>query len=336
MTEQQRHIFIKAIRGTPLSEAEAAAWEDWLQASPENRSLFEDARWTWNRSEGLYEGAMSPEVDAAWQQMLQQMEVAPGRKVRTLRIWAAAAAVLLLATVSLWWVLRGPAAPAWTLVAEASAEPRDFILRDDSRLRLFPGTKLYQQEGFGDAHRNLQLQGHAFFEVTPNANLPFRVQAGAATAEVVGTAFYLRADSGAASTDLNVVEGKVRFYPTEDSAAAQLLQAHESGRIAAGAVVVDTALQIDIPPGRTRRFDYKDEALHSLIPDLMDKFRVPYRIAHSAIEACEFTGQFTDPTLEEVLDAISGILGDRFDYAVSGKEIVISGRGCPEAIPPAP
>jgi len=133
------------------------------------------------------------------------------RKPAPARRWTmpalSAAAMLLLALAgALFWrtTTRAPEARYST----AAGALRDVRLADGTRVKLGGSSVLTVAAGYGDAAREVAVQGDAFFEVVHDERRPFVVRTHDARVHDLGTAFTVRADS-AAGTRVVVTEGVV-------------------------------------------------------------------------------------------------------------------------------
>ena len=118
---------------------------------------------------------------------------------------AVAAAACLVATVVLW--PQGGDAPETQQFQTALGEQRVIELDDASTL--FLNTNSLITVSFDEEQRQLQLlEGEAYFEVTPDADRPFSVDAGDARVTVLGTAFNIERTEE--TTEITVTEGVVR------------------------------------------------------------------------------------------------------------------------------
>ncbi len=84
-----------------------------------------------------------------------------------------------------------------------------FQLRDGSRLILAAESRLRVPASYGRGAREVYLDGEALFEVVHDATRPFRVRAGHAVVEDIGTKFDVRAYTGDAAIAVAVAEGSV-------------------------------------------------------------------------------------------------------------------------------
>lgn len=154
------------------------------------------------------------------------------RPVEPLRLvrWAAA---LAAAVATVWVLLPRPSdSPAPIVLMTAAGQRESFTLADGSTVELGPATRLEVCEGFGESDRNLRLEGQARFDVTPDKDRPFRVDAGRARVTVLGTTFGVRSYPGDDRTTVAVAEGTVKVQADDDD--GQALAAGEAAELPAG------------------------------------------------------------------------------------------------------
>jgi transmembrane sensor len=146
--------------------------------------------------------------------------------------FAAAAAVVLIVAVALW--LRPGNEPAGPLRLDSrevltavanrqGTEQRLFRLEDDSSLELWPGTSLRAVGNTGERLDLEQSQGRAVFRVQPGGPRRWRIDAGLATVEVVGTVFQI--DRRPERLIVSVERGRVRVESALLESGAQVLNA---------------------------------------------------------------------------------------------------------------
>jgi transmembrane sensor len=131
----------------------------------------------------------------------------PDRKSQTLRVWALAASVGLIAIVTTWFQLgaRGD------LIVTDRGERREVALNDGSMVQVDPETRLRVK--FNDRIRGIWLEhGRALFKVAKNPKRPFEVHADDTVVRAVGTAFGVDRQSG--GVVVTVAEGKVAVIRT--------------------------------------------------------------------------------------------------------------------------
>ena len=83
-------------------------------------------------------------------------------------------------------------------------------LSDGTKVRLDASSSIRYPVYFNGTERLVTVQGQAYFEVTPNKSVPFRVKSKGQTVEVLGTHFNINAFSSERMTTTTLIEGKVK------------------------------------------------------------------------------------------------------------------------------
>lgn len=144
-------------------------------------------------------------------------------------VWLQAAAVICL-IVAVFFISRfiqKPANTSATVQQTASASSSNLIyiersnttanpvlvkLSDESTVILKPYSRIRYPESFHGKIRKVELEGEAFFEVTPNKAQPFYVLADGLVTRVVGTSFSIQAFPNSKQTKVTVTTGKVWVF----------------------------------------------------------------------------------------------------------------------------
>ena len=130
---------------------------------------------------------------------------------------AVAAAACLVAAVVLWPL--GGQAPEPRQFETARGEQRVIELEDASTVTMNTSSRVSVSVSYGEDQRQLQLlEGEAYFEVTPDSDRPFSVDAGSARVTVLGTAFNIERSEQA--TEITVSEGVVQITELRDGSRA--------------------------------------------------------------------------------------------------------------------
>jgi transmembrane sensor len=184
------------------------AFRNWM-SEPAHRRAFERLEALW----GLMDGDPAPSLPplpASRRTIFRRKRgsaAAPAQKMqRGMQRWtgaAVAASIALIAFASFGdWSTRLRAD-----YATGVGERRVLTLEDGSRVTL--GTSSAIAHDFSGAHRKVRLlEGSAFFEVAPDRNHPFTVEAAGGSATALGTAFAVRERDD--SAELVVTEHRVR------------------------------------------------------------------------------------------------------------------------------
>ncbi|MCD9033167.1 FecR domain-containing protein [Luteimonas sp. Y-2-2-4F] len=213
-----------ARRESGWSAAEQAAFQAWREASTAHRIAWIRVETGWQRAArlnalgaGLPPGEVPP--PGAWPELSGAGEATAAPAVdlrdvvfraprrRRLPRWPAAAAAALLAAVGLagWWQFGGVERAEY---ATALGETRRVELADGSVVLL--NSDSHVDVVYSRRERSLRLvQGEAFFEVAPNPDRPFAVEADARRVVAVGTRFAVRRGDG--GLRVAVAEGRVHL-----------------------------------------------------------------------------------------------------------------------------
>jgi ferric-dicitrate binding protein FerR (iron transport regulator) len=211
MSEDIYNLLAKHFSGQ-VSETEAAAIQQWRDASAENQNDYRLLQKLWRQTGEPEE--IDFDTERALQTVALQLEP-PARgisRVFTLGRIAAIAACLVIVLL-IWW-LTGFKNSMRTIVADATV--KTIQLEDGSQVYLRKGATLQYPAHFNKNKRAVSLTGEAFFNVAHNTAQPFIITAAATSVTVVGTSFSVI--SGSDSVQLIVKTGLVRFNSLHDTA----------------------------------------------------------------------------------------------------------------------
>src|SRR5690606_4326391 len=123
----------------------------------------------------------------------------------------------LSAVVLLYYFARGH------VYAEATVSYQEIVvpngsrskirLPDSSLITVNAGTTVRYNTDFGEAHRNIWLDGEAYF-VVEKSQMPFIVHSGTVQIKAVGTEFNVRAYSSEGQVETTLISGKVLVRDT--------------------------------------------------------------------------------------------------------------------------
>ena len=204
------HIITRYLKGKATPEEEAELLQA-IHASKEWEAAFRKRTAEWNP---LEETEADPETDRKWNRIASiitpsesqsQTEEAPVISLvstSSRRIWFSIAAVVLLLLVSgvtVYFLNQGGKA------GTGNAEWQTIIAAQEDRSILLP-----------------KIKGEAFFEVTPNSEQPFIVDASALSVKVLGTSFSVQTSDQGNEISVILVEGKVSLNNAHEKELVQL------------------------------------------------------------------------------------------------------------------
>lgn len=241
----------------------------------------------------------------------------------TVRRVAAAAAVLVIASASLFYILQ----PARNMaIAEASGPQYDTInvgkgqikhvlLADSSTVILNSHSRLLVSSDYNQRNRKLVLlEGEAFFDVKPDAGRPFSVVSRNMETKVLGTSFNIQAyaqyghtritlQAGAVSVQTGTAQQPVLLRPDE-----QLLVRDNDS-----AYTITNVRAAEHSKWTDGGLDFRNLSLQDISATLSTRYGVAFRFADQRAGAERFTASFDkEVSLEKVLSLLSTHRNIRF------------------------
>lgn len=302
--------------------AEFEEWQRWLNADLRHARAFHALEGTWqisaqaaialhSRDEPKFTRYRPDEPVSTW--------VRRRHNIRRLRVWAAAASILILAgIVGVWWS-RQP-----VIIQTATAEQRIEWLPDRSRVTVGPLTRVSYR--YSAATRALRLDtGQAFFEVTQDAHRPFVVDTRRGRIVAVGTAFSV--DVASDRLNVTVAEGTVRIEDAElpqkpggSVVAYPLLVSAGRRYIAApnGASVTTLPSATPDVSWRDGRLVYYGDPLSAVITDLNRYAVDPIELADQTLGDLQYTGTVFPESVNDWLAALPSIFPVRVERRAHG------------------
>jgi transmembrane sensor len=181
----------------------------WLRADEGNQLYFKNLRSIWEYSKQLHSLPDSDEEEA-WKRFQLRIHSGTTKQLRVNRnMWIRyAAVVILVAGISLISYFFNIRQHEQIITATTTENVLKDTLSDGSIVTLNKHSSVTYPARFKGASRNIQLQGEAFFNVSPDKSKPFQIRVNDVTITVVGTSFNVRSTNG--NTEVIVETGIVR------------------------------------------------------------------------------------------------------------------------------
>jgi transmembrane sensor len=311
--------------GNECTSAERVRFERWLADDPAHQVIVDAAVLAADRTLSKTPAVARP----------PRMLVAHGRPAPR-RAWQLAAAAALLIAVGGTYIRKysglggwpgSHAAPATQVARTAPGERTELRLADGTRVMLGAASTLRYPAQFGSGPRDVFFTGEGYFEVVHDSSHPFRVHAGHATAEDVGTAFGVTAYAEDSTVRVVVAEGSVALGASTTGAEHQaLLKKGQLGTLANGAELPSVRrVNVDAWLGWTEgRLVFDETPLPEVAVRLGRWFGTPVRIGDPSLRARTLTASFTTESLADVLSALAPVLDVRFER--TGDSVVVRAR----------
>jgi len=337
LDDDRLYLLLDRYLAGEASPQDAETVRQWLAADPQHAVLLEDLRLI--RRVTAAERAPESSTDEAWARAAGRLagaaSDAPATAVpvkrfrsRPLFVWAtvgiAAAVAALLIGPRVWQ-------PRWNDRTTAVGHQAVITLRDGTQLTLGPASHLRYQSDFGRAHRDLYLDGEAYFHFARDTLRPFRVHTAHSVTEDVGTAFVVRAYADQVATEVVVTEGRVALWHADTGSAprvppppALVLDARDLGRLdAGGSAGLRRGVNVDRYLAWTKGVLAFDGApLGDVVHTLERWYDVHITVGDSVLAGRRLTATFQNEPIDLVVNRIALTLGLRVERANGSVSLV--------------
>lgn len=344
-----------------LTSAQADELAQWLGENAENRHYFIEIARLWYAS-GLLKKE-TRDTDKAWQKLADRISSNGSRSIKEkiimfpARYLFRAASILVLMSLATagFLVFRNNKASLHGKLFEASApigSRSTIVFPDGSKVWLNSGTKVLYRPDFGKKNRELYLEGEAYFSVTSNVKMPFRVNTRDISITALGTAFNVKAynDENIVETTLEkgevVVEriekagnnsGSVPVYLKPNQKAVYVKSSRDLSlnenqpsvpsvstvpavNAPAAVIKIDSLVDTRLTTSwKDSKWIFKSEKLRELAPILERRYDISIVFRDSVLCNYKFTGTIKEESLEQVLNVLT--IAAPIKYEVSHNQV---------------
>lgn len=233
---------------------------------------------------------------------------------------AAAASILLLASVGAWLWSKQPSKPVlWANVSAFPGERKKIILPDSSVVYLNAGSSISYPERYADSVRLVYLKGEAFFEIAQQADQPFIVQTAHTSTKVLGTRFNIEAHEREGITRVALVDGKVQ---TGDSLNRIILlpgrmMVHDNNTGHQSVSTVDG----NVAGWTSGELVFNGISLNEAVLRISEAYNIKVHISPQISGSYTITGHFQRERPEKILDALLAVHGFKWKRSAEGYQI---------------
>ncbi|MFO7978443.1 MAG: FecR domain-containing protein [Bacteroidales bacterium] len=217
----------------------------------------------------------------------------------------AASFLVLVLTATMLYLNRGGQSPnAEYLALTTGSEDLTLVktLGDGSVIYLAAHTSFSYPEQFNASERRVKVRGEAFFEVTPDAEHPFRVEAGNALIEVVGTSFNVKT-TGEDEVEVFVEEGLVKVNVGTDQLDTVMVGAGEVLHMKKSSYY-KTSGDLLIALWRQNRMHFKDEPLSDILQVINRNYNGRLQVQDPAVGSRQLTVTFFNNSLPTIIELL--------------------------------
>jgi ferric-dicitrate binding protein FerR (iron transport regulator) len=262
-------------------------------------------------------------TDSALHQFRQHFTEPIEKKKPIRRLSWAIAAVFVLAIGAAVLFLSNPKQVTYAFDPQSNGP---IVLSDASKVYLNKDAVL-RIISFQKKSRRVELTGEAFFEVEPDTDRPFFVEAGGTLTEVVGTAFNI--SQSPKKTSIYVSEGKVIFSSDKEADQKIALTSGEAATFEEKEIKRLINPSPNIHAWHSRQLSFNGMPLSEIVDDMTTYFGRPIQIEDDQIRNCRInsTQAFNDPKFEDVIGVVVASLNA--NMVMDGTTCIIRGGKCP-------
>jgi transmembrane sensor len=317
LEDERLYLLLDRYLAGEASAGDAEVVREWLAEDAEHALLLEDLRLI---RRVTTEPVPHSSADAAWAKAAKVL--VPRRRL----VPALAAAAVIIALIGVGVGGGGGGGllrrmPRWSEHATAAGHRTVIHLRDGTQVTLAPKSRLRYTADYGRAHRDLYLDGEAFFQVVHDGKHPLRVHTTRGVTEDLGTAFVVRAYGDQSATEVIVAEGRVALN-------ALVLEARDLGRLdPSGVTTVQRGVDVARYLAWTRGvLAFDGMPLGDVVSTLERWYNVDIGLADSALAVRRLTATFQNEPIDLVLQRIALTLGLRVERADGSVFLLRNGR----------
>ncbi|NJO92131.1 MAG: DUF4974 domain-containing protein [Chloroflexia bacterium] len=321
------------------SATQIKAIEDWVTENPAHKKSYDRMHFLWMQS-AKTELEKKVNVTDAWTKMQFRMNAAkqqpqetkldvaePSIYRKTARRLLQFAAVIVIA-LGVNFVLRLVNSEPEYISTESQLSSVEITLPDNSEIKLNKESKVSYPEKFKGKQRHIKLEGEAFFEVEPDKEKPFIIDAQFAQIKVVGTSFNVQAYNDDV-VEVTVVSGVVELSNKEAGGEPITLIKGEKGTIekASGKAYKEENVVEDELHWMSTKIVFKDTELYQVAETLSIAYNVEIEFANEEVKHCQWNFTFEDPTIDEIIKILQ-ISFPNLTITQTKNKITIDGTAC--------
>jgi ferric-dicitrate binding protein FerR (iron transport regulator) len=324
-----------------VSSHEKLEVEAWLDQSEENREELEQSRKMLDNIDAFYKADSYNSVDA-WQNVKAkitqpEMKVIQHKKFRKeviTRFYKYAAIIvfaILLGSAGFYIGFKNKITEVYSeIISTPNQVINEYILPDGSVVALNSNSKLVFPKHFKGNTREVTIEGEAFFDVTPNPEKPFIINAGNAQVKVVGTSFNVSAYPETEAVEVVVKTGKVQVISRNQenisNLSAVLLIPGEKGTFDKRSSIVEKSENTNpnYLSWKTHDFIFEDVPLSEVFECLEKTYHVNIQVNNPELNDLKLNAQFNKKSIDFILNVVE--LTFNLELSVDNEQYIFSNR----------
>lgn len=315
------HIKAAQYLSGELNTSEQEQFAEHLKHDPSLKKEINTIAQYWKKMEDNNSSRFNS--DQAWSKLenrLEENDAVKQRKMIKRPVMGIAAAIIL--AFGLLALMIAYFLPGHDQIRYVADSRMEITLPDNSTVILKEGSQLTLAEHFDKKTRTTNLKGQAWFDIAPNANKPFIIEAARSKIQVLGTAFSV--DSRPNRADLIVVkEGKVQVTHKYSNSNI-LLTANESVEASDNQLTTIENPNPNYLSWALKDFYLSNTRLDQVAAMLEEAFNKKVTFSDSSIGQLRISATFENQNLEEIIDIICET--HDLKYSSNTNEVIVNRR----------
>ncbi|MCY1721871.1 FecR domain-containing protein [Prolixibacteraceae bacterium Z1-6] len=315
--------------------------KDWLSQSDNNRKKLEQTKKMLNKIDTYYQ-AKKFNTNLAWINVHAQISPSKEksiqhkkkRKEAIAQFYKYAAIVvvaLLLGSIGYLIGFRNQNPAVYNEIISAENQVlKEYVLPDGSVVALNSNSKLLFPRKFKGNIREVTIIGEAFFDVKPNPEKPFLINAGDAQIKVLGTSFNVCAYPGTETIEVTVKTGKVQVISKHTDLITEnrevFLTPGEKGTLFSENHLLEKSVNTDpnFLAWKTHDLIFNEVPLIEVVRSLEKAYHIEIDLKEPELNDLLYEGHFDQKPIDFVLDVIR--LTFNLDLSVDNELYTLSSR----------
>ncbi len=315
-----------------ISVSEKEELVAWINASAENKEIFEKSKQLWEEGNAYLSSEMIRADREAIDRKIYELSVRRDKKRKLITLtYRVAAAIFIPLALALTWFWGYHSGNSITgSLCEVSA-PRGHIaqcvLADGTQVWLNAGTTIKYTPALQGKNREIFLSGEAYFKVTKDEHKPFIVCTSETEIKVLGTSFNVKAYPGESSIEATLEEGRIELLLKRTAKMQAPIELkpgdHAIYSLSDKKVVIESGSDTEqLTAWRDGKFMFRDADLQTIITQLEKLYDVRIHLANENIARLRFRGVFEYE--QNIFDALETIQRTTsLTYRINGRDIWI-------------
>ena len=324
-----------------INSHEKSEVKDWLNQSDKNQEELEHIKSMLKKTDTYYQAGKF-DSSIAWKNVHKQIsptkvksiQLKKRRKEVIAQFYKYAAIVvvaLLLGSVGYFIGFRNQVPAIYNEIIAADDQVlKEYVLPDGSLVALNSNSTLQFPKKFKGDIREVTIIGEAFFDVKPNPDKPFVINAGDAQVKVLGTSFNVCAYPGTETIEVIVETGKVQVvHKNEEQININqevFLTPGEKGTLFVENNLLEKSVNTDpnFLSWKTQDLIFNKVPLNEVVRCLEKTYHIEIDITEPELNDLLYEGHFDQKPVDFVLDVIR--LTFNLELSVENDQYLLSSR----------